>query len=184
MIFSPTSLAGVFVIDREPHRDARGSFARQWCAHEFAQAGLDARVAQINTAHNVVAGTLRGLHFQIGPDAESKLVSCPRGSVFDVAVDLRPTSATFCHWFGVRLDADGGRQLFIAEGCAHGYLTLEPHSDVAYQASKPYAPRSARGLRFDDPAFAILWPAPVEILSEQDSRWERFDAPTFAKDVQ
>ena len=182
MIFTETRLSGVFVIDIEPHRDERGFFARQWCAREFAEAGLDTRIAQINTAHNIAAGTLRGLHFQVAPDGESKLVRCPRGAIFDVAVDLRPQSPTFCAWFGVGLDATSGRMLFIPEGCAHGYLTLTPGTDVSYQASRPYVASSARGVRHDDPAFGISWPASVQTISHQDDSWERFDPGTFGRE--
>ncbi|HUN72265.1 MAG TPA: dTDP-4-dehydrorhamnose 3,5-epimerase family protein [Steroidobacteraceae bacterium] len=172
MIFTRTSIPGVMVVDLEPRRDERGFFARQWCAEELTRAGLDPRIAQINTARSTAAGTLRGMHFQTAPHAEAKLVRCPHGAVFDVAVDLRPESETYCRWFGIELNADNGRMLYIPEGCAHGYLTLVPDTDLTYQASVPYAPGSATGVRHDDPAFGIVWPRSIEVLSKQDAGWK------------
>lgn len=174
MIFSETKIAGVFVIELEPRRDERGFFARQWCVDEFARAGLDPRAAQINTARSSVAGTLRGLHYQRAPNAEVKLVRCTRGAVFDVTVDLRIGSPTFCQWFGIELNGESGRMLYIPEGCAHGYLTLAKDTDLVYQASVPYAPKSATGVRHDDPAFNIIWPGAVERISLQDRNWPYF----------
>jgi dTDP-4-dehydrorhamnose 3,5-epimerase len=180
MIFTETGISGVFVIDLEPRRDERGFFARQWCVDELKRAGLDARVAQINTTHSVAAGTLRGVHYQKAPHAEVKLVRCTRGAVFDVAVDLRPGSPTFCQWFGTELDAESGRMLYIPEGCGHAFLTLAPATDLAYQASVPYSPDCATGVRHDDPAFNIVWPAPVNVISAQDQNWPRFAAAARA----
>jgi len=174
MRFNETKIKGLFVIDLEPRRDERGFFARQWCADEFARAGLNPTVSQINTARSVAAGTLRGMHYQAAPDTEAKLVRCTRGAVFDVAVDLRFESPTCCQWFGLVLDAETGRMLYIPEGCAHGYLTLAPDTDLVYQASVPYAPGSARGVRHDDPAFGIIWPRSVDIISHQDRNWPEF----------
>ena len=178
MIFTKTKIPGVTVIELEPRHDERGFFARQWCAEEMTRAGLDARVNQINVARSTAAGTLRGVHYQMAPHAEVKLVRCTRGVVFDVALDLRADSPTFRQWFGTELDAESGRMLYIPEGCAHGYLTLVPDCDLVYQASAPYAPRSASGLRYDDPAFAIAWPAPVRVISQQDGSWPDFQSPT------
>ena len=174
MIFTETKLAGVYVIDLEPRRDERGFFARQWCAQEFVRAGLDPRLTQINTARSTVSGTLRGMHYQQAPRVEVKVVRCTRGAVFDVAVDLRRESATYCQWLGVQLDDQSGRMLYIPEGCAHGYLTLAPNTDLVYQASVPYAPESATGVRHDDPAFNIIWPRTIEVISRQDQGWPRF----------
>jgi dTDP-4-dehydrorhamnose 3,5-epimerase len=171
VIFAKTKIDGVFVVELEPRRDERGFFARQWCADEFTRAGLNPGIAQINTARSAAAGTLRGLHFQVAPHAEAKLVRCTRGAVFDVAVDLRAGSPTFRQWFGTDLDGESGRMLYVPEGCAHGYLTLEPNTDLTYQASVPYAPKSARGVRYDDPAFGIVWPGPVKVVSQQDLTW-------------
>lgn len=175
MKFTETKIAGVVVIDLERRSDDRGFFARQWCAEEMARAGLDARLAQMNVARSTAKGTLRGIHFQTAPHAEVKLVRCTRGAVFDVAVDLRPGSPTFCQWVGVELDAEGGRALYIPEGCGHGYLTLTADADLVYQASVPYAPKHATGVRHDDPAFAIAWPDKIDVISAQDQNW-----PTFA----
>ena len=175
MNFTKTSLPGVFVVDIEPRHDERGFFARQWCADEFARAGLDCRVAQINVARSVAAGTLRGMHFQVAQHAEVKLVRCTRGTLFDVAVDLRVRSPTYCRWFGIELDEESGRMLYIPEGCGHGYLTLVPNTELTYHASVPYAPGSARGVRYDDPVFSIVWPRPIVVISRQDSTWADFD---------
>jgi dTDP-4-dehydrorhamnose 3,5-epimerase len=174
MIFTETTIWGVFVIELEPRRDERGFFARQWCAEEFARAGLDPRVAQINTAHSVAAGTLRGVHYQRTPHAEVKLARCTRGAVFDVAVDLRAGSPTFCQWFGTELDDESGRMLYIPEGCGHGYLTLVPNTDLVYHTSVRYAPESAIGVRHDDPTFNIVWPGAINVVSAQDQNWPRF----------
>ena len=171
MIFKETKIAGVFVVELEPRRDERGYFARQWCIDEFTRAGLDCTTVQINTARSVMAGTLRGIHYQRAPHDEVKLVRCTRGSVFDVAVDLRNDSPTFCQWVGVELDEDSGRMLYIPKGCGHGYLTLAPNTDLAYQTSAPYAPQSATGVRYDDPAFGIVWPGPIAVVSAQDRNW-------------
>jgi dTDP-4-dehydrorhamnose 3,5-epimerase len=176
MIFTETKIPGVFVIELERRSDERGFFARQWCAEECARAGLNPAVTQINVARSTATGTLRGVHYQKAPHAEVKLVRCTRGSVFDVAVDLRPESPTFCQWFGVELDADSGRMLYIPEGCGHGYLTLTPDTDLVYQASVPYAPNSATGVRHDDPAFNISWPEAVKVISSQDQNWPPFAA--------
>ena len=174
MIFTKTKIDGVVVIDLEQRRDERGFFARQWCADEFARAGLNPKISQINTARSAVAGTLRGVHYQVAPHAEAKLVRCTRGAVFDVAVDLRSGSSTFRQWFGLELDNESGRMLYIPEGCAHGYLTLAPITDLVYQTSVSYAPNSARGVRYDDPAFGIVWPEPARVISQQDLSWPDF----------
>jgi len=174
MLFAETKIPGVFVIELEQRHDERGFFARQWCADEFTHAGLDPRVAQINTARSVMAGTLRGTHYQKSPNAEAKLVRCARGAVFDVAVDLRADSPTFCQWFGIELNDKSGRMLYIPEGCGHGYLTLTPNTDLVYQASVAYAPESATGVRYNDPAFNIVWPGAINVVSPQDQNWPSF----------
>lgn len=171
MKFFPTKINGVVLIELERRVDDRGFFARQWCAQEFAGAGLDIRIAQINTARSTAAGTLRGMHYQKSPHGEAKLVRCTSGVVYDVAVDLRPQSPTYRQWFGIELDSATGRMLYIPEGCAHGYLTLTADADLSYQATVPYAPASASGVRHDDPAFGIVWPAPIRVMSEQDRSW-------------
>lgn len=171
MNFSPTPLAGSMLIELDPHRDERGFFARAFCREEFADQGLDPTVAQCNVSYSPRKLTLRGMHYQAAPHAEVKLVRCTQGTAFDVALDLRPDSATFRRWFGLELDADSGRMLYIPEGCAHGYMTLAPNTEVAYQTSVPYTPSSARGVRYDDPAFAIRWPRKVQLISHQDATW-------------
>jgi dTDP-4-dehydrorhamnose 3,5-epimerase len=180
VILTPTALDGMAVIELEPLRDERGSFARTFDAELFAAHGLDGQVAQCNTSFNARAGTLRGLHYQLPPHAEGKLVRCTRGRVFDVAVDLRPDSPTHRRWVGVELDADGVRCVFIPAGCAHGFQTLLDGSEVHYQMTAPYVPAAARGVRWDDPAFAIRWPDPPaggRVLSPRDRTF-----PDYAPD--
>ncbi|HST56594.1 MAG TPA: dTDP-4-dehydrorhamnose 3,5-epimerase [Solirubrobacteraceae bacterium] len=160
MIISPTELAGVALVELEPARDERGSFTRTFDADCFRAHGLDPRIVQCSTSFNARAGTLRGLHHQVAPHEESKLVRCVRGRVFDVVVDLRPASPTHRRWVGVELSADGARSLFVPAGCAHGFQTLVDDSEVLYQITAPYMPSAARGVRWDDPAFAIRWPRP------------------------
>jgi dTDP-4-dehydrorhamnose 3,5-epimerase len=172
VIVHPTELPGVVVVELEPSVDERGSFARTFDAELFAAQGLDARVVQCNTSFNARAGTLRGLHYQAAPHGEGKLVRCTRGRIFDVTVDLRPDSPTHRGWLGLELDADGTRSLFLPAGCAHGFQTLVGDSEVHYQMTCAYMPEAARGVRWDDPAFAIGWPdLPVggeRILCERD----------------
>jgi dTDP-4-dehydrorhamnose 3,5-epimerase len=174
MIFTPAPIHGAYIVDLEKRLDERGYFARGWCAEEFTRAGLDARVAQINVTRSTVAGTLRGMHFQLPPHAEVKLVRCTQGAVFDVVADLRPSSPTYRRWHGVELTAADGRMLYIPEGCAHGFLTLTPNADLMYQASVPYAPKHATGIRHDDRAFDIRWPRSIELVSAADSSWPGF----------
>jgi dTDP-4-dehydrorhamnose 3,5-epimerase len=160
VLFRETSVAGAFVVEPERIEDERGSFARTFSVEEFASRGLDTRVDQCSTSFNVREGTLRGMHYQVAPHAESKLVRCTRGAIYDVAVDLRPDSATYLSWLGVELSAENGYALFVPEGCAHGFQTLADASEVLYQISTPFVPAAARGVRWDDPAFGIDWPAP------------------------
>jgi dTDP-4-dehydrorhamnose 3,5-epimerase len=172
MRFHPTPIAGVTVVEPEHRSDERGSFARLWCARELAEFGLTAQLAQVNLARNVRRGTLRGLHYQASPHAEAKLVRCVRGAVFDVAVDVRPDSATHMQWFGLELSPENDRMLFVPEGCAHGYQVLAGDSEVIYLSSEFYAPEAERGARYDDPAFGIAWPlAEAAILSPKDASW-------------
>jgi dTDP-4-dehydrorhamnose 3,5-epimerase len=171
VIFSEGAVAGAFAVELELRRDARGWFARSWCAREFAQHGLLARIAQVNTQWSPQVGTLRGLHWQEPPHAEVKLVRCTRGAVYDVIVDLRPGSPTFRRSMACELTPDNGLMLYAPEGCAHGYLTLKEDTEVTYFTSEFYAPEAARGIRFDDPAFDIRWPAAVRVVSNQDRQW-------------
>lgn len=169
--FITTPIDGVVRIELDPIRDERGFFARAWADDEFAEAGLGANWVQANLGRSPRAGTLRGLHYQRDPNPEAKLVRCTRGRAQDVVVDMRPESPTFRHWVATELTAERGESLFVPAGCAHGYLTLEPDTDVYYQASARYAPESATGVRFDDPAFLIEWSAPILVISDTDRSW-------------
>lgn len=174
MLFTQTPLPGVVVIDPEPHADERGFFARSWCREEFARHGLNPKLAQCNISYNRRQGTLRGMHYQQAPFAEAKLVRCTRGAIYDVALDLRPDSRTFMQHFAVELTADNHRMLYVPEGCAHGFLTLEDHTEVFYQMSEMYRSDCGRGVRWNDPAFAIAWPAQVRVISERDRSYPDF----------
>jgi dTDP-4-dehydrorhamnose 3,5-epimerase len=175
VIFTETSLEGVFLVEVEPIVDGRGSFARTFSADEFAARGLDARVTQCSVSHNERAGTLRGLHYQVEPHAEAKLVRCTRGAIFDVAVDLRRGSPTYCRWYAVELTPTNGRMLYVPVGCAHGFQSVVDDSEVSYQISAAYSPEHARGVRWDDPVFGIEWPhAPERTISERDRSYPDF----------
>jgi len=171
MIFKETPLKGAYLIELERKEDHRGFFARTWCREEFERHGLDPGLVQINMAFNAKKGTLRGMHFQEAPDAEVKVVRCTSGAIFDVAVDLRPGSETQGRCFGVELNCRNRGMLYIPEGFAHGYQTLEDETEMYYLTTMPYAPKSARGYRYDDPAFGIEWPLPVACISEADASW-------------
>jgi len=176
MIFTPTELAGAYVVDLEPREDERGFFARAWAQEEFAAHGLSTEVVQANIAFNHRKGTLRGMHFQHAPHAEVKLVRCVRGALYDVIVDLRPESRTWKRWFGVELTAENRRMLYIPEGFAHGYQTLADESEAYYQVSEFYAPHAEGGVRWDDPAFGIEWPDPLpSVMSEKDRTWPDYE---------
>ena len=144
---------------------------RAWCAREFAEQGINFSPVQANMGFSLSKGTLRGMHYQVKPALEAKLVRCTRGSMFDVVLDVRHGSPTYKKWFAVELSAENGRMLYLPEGCAHGYQTLEDNTEMHYMASAVYAPSAARGARFDDPAFQIQWPLPVTAISEQDRNW-------------
>jgi len=174
MIFSETPLKGAYTIDIEPRTDDRGFFARTFCVREFEQHGLNAAAVQCNVSFNLAAGTLRGMHFQAPPVSEAKLVRCVRGRIHDVIVDLRAESPTYQRHFAVELSASSRRALFIPKSFAHGFQTLCDETEVEYQMSEFYTPGFGCGFRFDDPAFAIRWPLPVTIISEQDLRWPLF----------
>lgn len=175
MIFTPTPLAGAFVVGLERHEDERGSFARAWCREEFAAQGLKVDMVQASLSHNRRAGTLRGLHYACPPAREGKLVRCVRGRLHDVIVDLRPASRTYCAHFALVLDAAEGNALYIPPGFAHGFQTLEDDTEVLYMMSEAYRPQDACGLRHDDPAFGIGWPLPVSVISERDRNYADFD---------
>jgi len=181
VIVAETRLAGAYTIDLEPIADERGFFARQWCEQELADAGLTTAVSQASVAYNHLPGTLRGMHWQVAPHAEVKLVRCVRGAVHDVIVDLRPDSDTFAEWIAVELTEDNRRTLYVPEGFAHGYLTLADGSEVWYQMSAPYAPDAARGFRYDDARFGIAWPAAGElVVSDRDLAWPPFTEAALA----
>lgn len=171
MIFTPTPIDGAYIVDIERREDERGFFARMYCHEEFAAAGLEPTVRQGNLSYNVHTGTLRGMHFQQAPHQETKLVRCTRGAVFDVIVDLREDAPSYLTHVAVRLDADNYRAVYVPRYCAHGYLTLESGSEVSYLVSADYTPGHAGGLRYDDPALGIDWPAPANIVSAQDRAW-------------
>jgi dTDP-4-dehydrorhamnose 3,5-epimerase len=169
MIFTETALQGAVLVDLAPHSDERGFSSRSFCEREFAEHGLNPRVVQCNISYNQKRGTLRGMHLQVPPFAEAKLVRVTRGSIYDVIVDLRRDSPTRLKWFGVELSAENRRALYVPEGFAHGFLTLEDDTQVFYQMSEFYAPECARGYPWDDPAFGIVWPIPVSVISEKDA---------------
>lgn len=174
MRFTELPVAGAFLVEPVAVEDERGFFARTFCRDELAARGLDGSLAQCSVSFNHRRGTLRGLHFQAAPHEEVKLVRCTRGAIFDVLVDLRPDSPTFRRHAAITLSAENRAQAYIPRGVAHGFQTLEESSEVFYQISVPYAPSSARGFRFDDPAFGILWPLPVEVISARDLALPRF----------
>ncbi|MDO9706983.1 dTDP-4-dehydrorhamnose 3,5-epimerase family protein [Paracraurococcus lichenis] len=171
MILRPTAIAGVVEVLAEPVADARGRFIRTWCADEFAAAGLDFRPHQVSISENRARHTLRGLHFQVAPAEERKLIRCLRGAVFDVAVDLRPDSPSYRCWVGVELTAAQHNALFVPHGCAHGFLSLTEDAWLEYLIDAPYRPGTARGLRWNDPAFGIAWPAAPAVISDRDRDW-------------
>ncbi len=174
MIYTETRLKGVVEIDIEPSRDERGFFARTWCRREFENNQLNPKIVQCNLSSNTVKGTLRGMHFQEGQHAEVKLVRCTRGAIYDVVVDLRPSCPTFKNWIAVHLTAENRRALYVPEGCAHGFLTLEDDTEVLYQMSEFFEPTASRGVRWNDRAFGITWPAEVRVISERDRTYPDF----------
>ncbi len=171
----PTDLPGAWRVEIEPLGDERGFFARTFCRREFGAAGLATELAQCSLSFNPRTGTLRGLHYQAAPHEEAKLVRVTRGSVWDVIVDLRPDSAAYRRWFGLTLSADNRAALYVPPGLAHGFLTLEPETEVLYQISEFHHPESARGVRWDDPAFAIAWPAAPQVIGERDRGYPDFE---------
>lgn len=172
MIFNETVLAGAFLVELERRTDERGYFARSFCVDEFAAHGLPTAVIQCNVSFNLYRGTLRGMHFQRAPRAEAKLVRCTRGAIYDVIVDLRPESPTYCRWYGTELTEENGSALFIPEGFAHGFQSLADNSEVFYQMFAGYSAGHADGVRWDDPAFDISWPLPVSSMAKRDQNFE------------
>jgi len=177
MIFTETTLDGAYIIDVERLEDERGFFARSWCQREFEARGLNPRIAQCDISFSAQEGTLRGMHYQVKPFAEAKLIRCTRGSVYDVIVDIRPDSSSFGEHFSLVLTSEDHRMLFVPEGFAHGFLTLSDNTEVFYQMSEFYAPECGRGFRWNDPAFGIEWPSDVRIVSERDRSYPDFVLP-------
>jgi dTDP-4-dehydrorhamnose 3,5-epimerase len=176
MIFTETPLRGAFLIDLDKRTDSRGFFARTFCRTEFEEHGLSPDVVQCNASFNHKAGTLRGMHYQLPPSSEAKLVRCTSGAIYDVIIDLRPDSPTRGQHFGVELSAENRTALYVPEMFAHGYQALTDAAEVVYQVSEFYTPGVERGLRYDDPAFAIRWPLPVTEISPKDAEWPLFGA--------
>ena len=176
MQFTPTTVQGAFVIDVNRIGDERGYFGRLWCEREMREQGLVAVIRQSNVGFSPLAGTLRGLHYQKPPHQEVKIVRCTRGRVYDVVVDLRADSPTYRQWHGVELTPDNGSMLYVPEGCATGYLTLENDSEIYYNTSEFYAPDHATGIRWNDPAFGIEWPGEIRVMSDNDKNWPDFSA--------
>jgi dTDP-4-dehydrorhamnose 3,5-epimerase len=174
VIFFPTSLAGAYVIEIENQEDSRGFFARVWCQKEFKERNLETRFVQGNVSYNKSAGTLRGMHYQVFPHEEVKLVRCTRGAIYDVIIDLCRQSPTYCQWAGVELSAQNLKMLYVPKGFAHGYMTLEDNVEVFYLVSEFYTPGSERGVCYDDLAFGITWPMPLSIISDKDRAWPQF----------
>ena len=171
MRFQEVSIAGAYLIRLESKRDERGSLARCWCEQEFRDHGLNPQMVQANVITTHTRGTLRGVHFQLSPYQEAKLVRCLRGEIYDVCLDLRPGSPTYRKWHAERLKAGDERMFYIPEGCGHGFQSLTDDTEIQYQTSASYAPSHASGVRFDDAAFNIEWPLPVTRLSEADASW-------------
>jgi dTDP-4-dehydrorhamnose 3,5-epimerase len=174
--FTETPIAGAYIIDIEPLEDERGFFARNWCRQELEALGLNTGVAQCSTSYNKRRGTLRGMHYQIKPYAETKLVRCVRGSIYDVILDIRPSSPTYKEWFALELTSGNHRTLYIPEDLAHGFQTLEDDTEVYYQISEIYQPDYSRGIRWNDSAFKIRWPIEQQVMSERDLSFPDFMA--------
>ncbi len=176
MIFAPTRVVGAFIVELEKRTDERGFFGRSFCRREFEEHGLNPEVVQCNLSVSARAGTLRGMHLQLAPHEEAKLVRCTQGALYDVALDLRPESASYLRWVGVELTAENRRMLYVPEGCAHGFQTLLPNTEAFYQVSAAYSPEAERGFRWDDAAFGIDWPeAGDRTISEKDEQWPDYE---------
>ncbi len=176
MLFTETKLKGAFIIDLEQRPDDRGFFARTFCAKEFEAHGLKPSVAQCNLSFNYKKGTLRGMHYQIAPACETKLIRCTQGAIYDVIIDMRPDSPTYLEHIGVELTAENRRALYVPEMFAHGYQALTDEAEVVYQVGEFYTPGYERGLRYNDPSFGIEWPLPVSEISEKDAAWPLFES--------
>lgn len=175
MKFEKTPIKDAWLITLEARGDARGYFARAYCRKELEAHGIDATVVQANTSYSRDAGTIRGMHYQNAPAAETKLMRCIRGSVYDVIIDLRPDSETYMQHYGIELSAENRRMLFVPKGFAHGFMTLEPHTEVLYMVGEYYTPECETGLRYNDPTFNINWPLEVTVISDKDKAWPDFE---------
>jgi dTDP-4-dehydrorhamnose 3,5-epimerase len=175
MKFNPTPLAGAYTIDLEKREDERGFFARLFCVNEYDQHGLDRNIVQINNSLSKDKGTLRGIHYQLAPKAETKIVRCIKGSLYDVIVDLRPESPTFLKWFGAELSAENRTMMFVPKGFGHAFLTLEENTEAFYMVTEFYSPENERGLRWNDPKINIEWPIEPVVISDKDQRHPDFD---------
>lgn len=175
MKFTETKLKGAFIIAPDLIQDERGFFARTFCRREFEEHGLNPDLVQCNISFNKVKGTLRGMHYQAAPHAEAKLVRCTAGAIYDVIIDLRPTSSTLKQWFSVELTAENHQSLYVPEGFAHGYQTLQPDTEILYQVSEFYHPPSEQGVSWNDPAFRIKWPLPAAVVSKKDSSYPAWE---------
>jgi dTDP-4-dehydrorhamnose 3,5-epimerase len=178
IVFSEAALPGAYLVDLAPVSDARGFFARSYSVEEFAAQGLGPPLSQCSVSYNARKATLRGMHYQIAPHEEHKLVRCTAGAIFDVIIDLRPASSHFRRWFGAELNAQNRRALFIPPGFAHGFITLSDHSEVFYMISAAHSPAHARGVRWNDPAFGIEWPLRPSVIAARDAAYPLLDAAT------
>jgi dTDP-4-dehydrorhamnose 3,5-epimerase len=175
MIFTETKLKGAYVLSIEKLEDERGFFARSWCRREFEKHGLNPQLVQCNISFNSHKGTMRGMHYQVKPYEEAKLIRCTTGSIYDVIVDIRPHSPSYKQYLGIALTPENHKMLYVPEGFAHGFLTLEDNTEVFYQMSEFYAPDHARGFRWNDPVFGIEWPANVQVISDRDRDYPDFN---------
>lgn len=180
MHFIPTPLIGAYIIEPEILEDNRGFFARVWCKKEFAAQGLDSHLVQCSVSFNKKKGTLRGMHFQVPPFAETKIVRCTQGAIYDVIVDLRSDSSTYLQWLAVELTATNHKALYVPKGFAHGFQTLTDNTEIAYQMSDFYAPEAARGFRWNDPAFQIQWAEEISVISDRDRNYEDYKLENFS----
>jgi dTDP-4-dehydrorhamnose 3,5-epimerase len=171
MLFEACTVQGAWLVKPALHEDGRGRFMRAWCSEEFRTHGIDFEPVQANMALSKSRGTIRGLHYQVAPALEAKLVRCTRGAIFDVVVDMRPNSSTYRRWYGALLSADNAQMLYVPEGCAHGCQSVEDATEIYYLTSTAYSPNQVRGVRYDDPAIGIRWPLAVSAVSDQDRDW-------------
>lgn len=175
MIFNEIKLHGAYVIELEKLGDHRGFFARSWDVNEFKKYNLNPNIVQCNISFSKNSGTLRGLHYQVKPFEESKVIRCTQGKIFDVIVDLRSNSKTYKNWFGIELSQENHKMLYVPEGFAHGFQSLEDNTEIFYQVSQFYTPKAECGIHWNDPTFNIKWPIEEKIITEKDNSWKQFD---------